>query len=181
MRQRWLLIVAGPALFLLVGSVLALLFVPHPIPKTATPVQRLYLGQCAGCHGANGHGSWHATILLIRPGNLGDALTLRERTDDYVFDLIKNGGAPIGKPGMPAFGFHLSDAQIRELVRYVRTLPGPVSQGDSTRGDRPGWLAGGGEVRYYQDSARANRQPTPPSTSTAAPPHKPDEWRTERP
>ncbi len=124
MGQRWLLIVAGPALFLLVGSVLALLFLPHPIPKTATPVQRLYLSQCATCHGANGHGSWHATILLIRPGDLADPRTLGGRTDEYVFDLIKNGGATIGKPGMPSFGFHLSDEQIRELVRYVRALPG---------------------------------------------------------
>jgi mono/diheme cytochrome c family protein len=119
------LIVAGPTLFLLVGSAVALLILPHPIPKTATPVQRLYLGQCAGCHGANGHGSWHATLVLIRPGNLGDPRSLQGRSDTYVFDLIKHGGAAIGKPGMPAFGFHLSDEQIRELVRYVRALPGP--------------------------------------------------------
>jgi mono/diheme cytochrome c family protein len=123
-RQRWLLIVAGPALFLLLGTGIALFFLPHPVPKTATPVQRLYLGLCAECHGANGHGSWRATILLMRPGNLADPDTLRGRSDDYVFDLIKHGGATIGKPGMPAFGFHLSDEQIRQLVRHVRALPG---------------------------------------------------------
>jgi mono/diheme cytochrome c family protein len=116
--------VAGPALFLLVGTGLALFFLPHPIPKTATPVQRLYLGLCAECHGANGHGSWRASLLLIRPGDLGDPRALGGATDQYVFDLIKHGGASIGKPGMPAFGFHLSDEQIRELVRYVRDLPG---------------------------------------------------------
>jgi mono/diheme cytochrome c family protein len=42
--------------------------------------------------------------------------------DDYLFTLIKNGGATIGKPGMPAFGYHLSDLEIRALVAYVRTL-----------------------------------------------------------
>jgi mono/diheme cytochrome c family protein len=39
-----------------------------------------------------------------------------------VFELVKNGGATIGKPGMPSFGYHLKDDQIRELVRYLRTL-----------------------------------------------------------
>jgi len=119
------LIVAGPALFLLTGSVVALLVLPHPIPRTASPAQRLYLGHCAGCHGANGHGSWRATLVLIHPGDLGDRRTLEGRSDAYIFDLIKHGGAPIGRPGMPAFGFHLTDEQTRELVRYVRTLPGP--------------------------------------------------------
>jgi cytochrome c553 len=123
-RQRWLWIIVGPALFLLIGSAIALFLVPHPIPRTATPVQRAYLGLCAECHGANGQGSWRATFLGIHPGHLSDPQTLRGRSDDFLFNLIKHGGAPIGKPGMPAFGFHLSDEQIRELVRYVRALPG---------------------------------------------------------
>ena len=44
-------------------------------------------------------------------------------SDEYLFDLIKNGGAAIGKPGMPSFGFHLTDEEIRELIRHVRALP----------------------------------------------------------
>lgn len=123
-RARWLLVVFGPALLLVIGSIFALIFLPHPVPKTATPVQRLYLSQCATCHGSTGRGSWHATLFFVRPGDLGDARTLRGKSDAYVFDLIKNGGATIGKPGMPAFGFHLTDEQIRELVAYVRALPG---------------------------------------------------------
>ena len=123
MRQRWLLIVFGPALLLLVASVVGLVLLPYPIPRTATPAQRLYLANCAACHGADGHGSWRATIVLIRPGDLSDPRTLAGRSDGYVFELIKSGGAVIGKPGMPAFGFHLSDEQIADLVRYVRALP----------------------------------------------------------
>ena len=122
MRARWLLIVVGPALVLLVGSALALFFLPHPVPKNATPAQRLYLTACAECHGANGRGSWRATLLLMRPPDLAAPGTLAPLSDQYLFDLIKGGGATIGKPGMPAFGYHLSDEQIRELVRYVRTL-----------------------------------------------------------
>ncbi len=125
MRQRWLFVVFGPALLLLLGSIIALIVLPHPVPKKATPTQRLYLTQCAGCHGANGRGSWRATLFLMRPGDLGDPRTLAGKRDDYLFDLIKGGGATIGKPGMPAFGYHLSDEQIRELVAYVRALPRP--------------------------------------------------------
>jgi mono/diheme cytochrome c family protein len=121
-RAKWLLVILTPTLLLLGGSVLALVFLPHPIPKKATPVQRSYLSNCATCHGANGHGSWRATIFLIRPGDLTDRRVMAPLSDDYLFTLIKNGGATIGKPGMPAFGYHLSDEEIRALVAYVRTL-----------------------------------------------------------
>jgi len=121
-RARWIAIVAGPALLLLLGSILALLLLPHPVPKNATPAQRLYLTYCAGCHGANGRGSWRATLFLLRPSNLADPARMGQLSDQYLFDLVKHGGAALGKPGMPAFGYHLSDEQIWELVRYVRTL-----------------------------------------------------------
>jgi mono/diheme cytochrome c family protein len=45
-----------------------------------------------------------------------------QRSDEYLFNLIKHGGAPVGRPGMPAFGYHLSDADIEPLVRYLREL-----------------------------------------------------------
>ena len=122
MRWRWILIIAGPALVLLIGSVLALLLLPHPVPNTATAGQRLFLSYCAECHGANGHGSWRAILFFLRPGDLSDPRTLAPLSDEYLFDLIKSGGATIGKPGMPAFGYHLSDDQIREVLRYVRGL-----------------------------------------------------------
>ena len=121
-RAKWLLVILGPTLLLLVGSLAALLFLPHPIPKTATAVQRVYLSQCATCHGANGHGSWRATIFLMRPGDLTDRQAMARLPDDYLFGLIKNGGAAIGKPGMPAFGYHLSDAEMRALIAHVRTF-----------------------------------------------------------
>jgi mono/diheme cytochrome c family protein len=121
-RLRWLLIIVGPSAILLIGSVLALLFLPHPVPRNATPVQRLYLTYCAECHGADGRGSWRAMLFLLHPGNLAHPGALEGRTDEYLVDLVKDGGAPIGKPGMPAFGYHLSDDEIRNVVGYVRTL-----------------------------------------------------------
>ena len=121
-RAKWLLVILTPTLLLIAGSLLALIFLPHPIPKTAAPVQRAYLSNCASCHGANGHGSWRATVFLVRPGDLTDRKAMAQLSDDYLFGLIKNGGATIGKPGMPAFGYHLTDPEIRALVAHVRAF-----------------------------------------------------------
>jgi mono/diheme cytochrome c family protein len=94
-----------------------------PKPSAGAPkAERLYLGLCTTCHGADGRGSWSAALFLVRPGKLSDAAALDRRSDQYLFDLIKHGGAPIGRPGMPAFGSTLTDGEIAELVAYVRTL-----------------------------------------------------------
>jgi cytochrome c553 len=126
-----MVVVFGPALLTIIGSILVMLFVPHPVPKTASGGQRLYLTHCATCHGADGRGSWRATIVLMRPGNLADPRLMDRLPDDYLFTLIKNGGATIGKPGMPSFGYHMTDDEIRELIRYLRTIP--KQQGEAQR------------------------------------------------
>ena len=97
---------------------------PRP-PAGASRAERLYLGLCSTCHGADGRGSWRAALFLIRPGDLSDGERLRRYSDQYLFDIIKHGGAPIGRPGMPGFGATLRDADITELVRYVRGLARP--------------------------------------------------------
>jgi mono/diheme cytochrome c family protein len=124
-KAKWLLVILAPTLLLLMGSLTALVFLKHPVPKNATAVQRVYLSRCAECHGANGHGSWRATIFVIRPGDLADRDAMSRLSDDYLFGIIKNGGATIGKPGMPAFGYHLTDLEINALVAYVRALSAP--------------------------------------------------------
>jgi mono/diheme cytochrome c family protein len=91
-------------------------------PPGASRAERLYLGLCATCHGADGQGSWRAALFMVRPGSLADAERLGRRSDQYLWDIIKHGGAPIGRPGMPAFGGTISEAEIEELVRYVRGL-----------------------------------------------------------
>ncbi len=41
-----------------------------------------------------------------------------KRSDDFIRDRIKN-----GKPGaMPAFGSNFSDAQIDQIIKYIRDL-----------------------------------------------------------
>jgi mono/diheme cytochrome c family protein len=103
------------------GGLAWLLDTPRP-PAGAPKAERLYLGLCATCHGADGRGSWRAALFLVRPGRLSDAAVIEARSDQYLFDLIKSGGAPIGRPGMPAFGSTLTDDDIRAMVGYVRGL-----------------------------------------------------------
>jgi mono/diheme cytochrome c family protein len=109
------------AVGVLTGGLAWLLDTPKPPPGTDR-AQRLYYGFCASCHGVDGRGSWRAALFLVRPGDLTDAARIQTLSDGYLFDLIKHGGAPIGRPGMPAFGATLSDEDITLLVRYVRKL-----------------------------------------------------------
>ena len=115
-------LVAGlAAIALFAGGLAWLLDTPQP-PPGATRPERLYYAFCAACHGRDGRGVWSARLFLVRPGDLTDLARLDRYSDRYLFDLLKHGGAPIGRPGMPAFGSQLSDADIEALVRHIRAL-----------------------------------------------------------
>lgn len=70
-------------------------------------VEDYYLDTCSGCHGADRRGATGPALLAERMG----------QEDSYYFDIIKN-----GKPGtvMPPWGGTLSDAEIHEMVAYLR-------------------------------------------------------------
>ena len=119
-RPLLVLVLALAAVAIFTGGLAWLLDTPTP-PPGAGRAERLYAALCATCHGADGRGSWRAALFLIRPGNLTDPARMAQHSDRYLLDIIKQGGAPIGRPGMPGFGF-LSDAEVEELVRYVHGL-----------------------------------------------------------
>ena len=109
--------IAGVGVF--TGGAAWLLTDPRP-PAAASRGERLFYAYCIECHGVDGRGSWRAALFLLKPGDL--AQQSRAESDRYLFDIIKQGGAPIGRPGMPAFGYHMSDADIEALVAHVRML-----------------------------------------------------------
>jgi mono/diheme cytochrome c family protein len=84
----------------------------------------LYARLCASCHGTNGKGDGpNASNLPVKPAvhSSGDAMSTRP--DDSLFDTIASGGGVMDRsPRMPAFGATLSAAEIRVLVRHIRTL-----------------------------------------------------------
>ena len=121
MRRAVLMLVAAIAgIGIFTGGLAWLLTDPRP-PAGASYGERLYYRYCVDCHGRDGRGSWRAALFLLRPGNLAGTQVAAE-PDRYLVEIIKTGGSPIGRPGMPAFGVHLKDEDIAELVKYVRTL-----------------------------------------------------------
>lgn len=87
--------------------------------------ERLYLTQCAMCHGQKGEGGRGPT--LARP-------KLLHAPDDEALRNVISGG--IAGAGMP--GTRLIDAELRELAAYVRKLgrvQSVVLAGDPNRGE----------------------------------------------
>ncbi|PYR93929.1 MAG: cytochrome C [Acidobacteria bacterium] len=104
---------------------------PQPISNVQSPYQynayglaegkRLYAAyNCAGCHGVAGGGA-------IGPALMDDKWIYGSHADQ-IFSSISQ-----GRPdGMPSFGGHIPDQQIWQLVGYVQSLAGLVSQDAAT-------------------------------------------------
>jgi mono/diheme cytochrome c family protein len=75
----------------------------------------LYKTKCMKCHGADGKGdTTMGKKLGARDFHAPEAA--KESDQDW-FDIIKN-----GKRKMPKYGGKLTDEQIKELVKYIRSL-----------------------------------------------------------
>ena len=79
-----------------------------PAPDNAPfNVEQLFASTCGWCHSDGGRAAGKGPQLMDSP-----------RTDDYLRDRIK-----MGKAGaMPAFGSTFSDAQIDDIIKYIRAL-----------------------------------------------------------
>lgn len=94
----------------------------NPLPNDEPTIlagQRLYLANCTTCHGASGKGDGPAAAgLNPRPVDFAQHMVQGKHTDGQVFLWIKNG---FPNTAMPAWGGRLTDEQIWQLVRYLRT------------------------------------------------------------
>ncbi|MFQ5913854.1 MAG: c-type cytochrome [Nitrospinota bacterium] len=79
---------------------------------------------CASCHGNSGKGDGPAAATLpTKPADHTDGKRMHALSDQFLFDIIKGGGASLGKsPLMPPWGAQLKDQEIRNVVAYIRTL-----------------------------------------------------------
>ena len=99
--------------------------------------QSNYQSQCASCHGRSGKGDgWTAWLFRLKMRDLTDPAYMRTLSDDYLFQIIKQGGASLGKPGMPSWGQELTDREIRDLAAYTRSLAQPPQQPQPTGAGR---------------------------------------------
>ncbi len=108
---------------------------PAPPPGSGD-APALYGRYCASCHGVAGRGDGvNAKFLPVRPTAHADSAYMSRRSDDALFDAIAGGGYIMNRSNrMPPFGESLTRAQIRDLVRYMRTLchcEGPAWSRDS--------------------------------------------------
>lgn len=76
----------------------------------------LYKAKCAVCHSADGSGDSDMGKKLESPDLRSDAV--QKQTDAQLTDSISNGK---GKK-MPAYKSKFSEAQIKDLVAYIREL-----------------------------------------------------------
>jgi high-affinity iron transporter len=84
--------------------------------------EAVYKAKCVTCHGAAGAGDGPAGKVLKPPARdwtKGDGLDL---SDQQLFDSIKKGGEAVGRAKTMIAFPSLSDAEVWNLVAYVKTL-----------------------------------------------------------
>ncbi len=89
-------------------------------PDAAARGRAVFASHCVQCHGDNGKGDGRiARLYNPKPSDL----TASTQTDGYKADIIRKGGASVGRSViMPAWDNELSDAEIRDVVAYLRTI-----------------------------------------------------------
>lgn len=80
-----------------------------------------YKTMCVSCHGEKGDGAGPAGAALTpKPTNFTDPAKAAALTDEYVYKVIKEGGAAVGKsPLMVAWGPTMKDEELRNVAAYV--------------------------------------------------------------
>jgi high-affinity iron transporter len=84
----------------------------------------LYEAHCAVCHGAAGKGDGPGARVVRQPmRDFSDPAAMRPVTDGFLVEITKKGSSQFGRSNaMPAWGMKLSDAEIHDVVAYIRSL-----------------------------------------------------------
>ena len=94
---------------------LSLLAVALALPGFAQSGSDTFSSKCAMCHGPDGLATTSMAKMMKVP-SFKDP-DLMKASDSDLFDATKN-----GKAKMPAYNGKLTDAQIKDVVAYIRTL-----------------------------------------------------------
>jgi putative heme-binding domain-containing protein len=94
-------------------------------PEALKAGKALFAGACSACHGVNGEGG-HGP-------NLTESHEVRRASDEDIFRSIRNGVAGTDMPP-----FKNPDAQIWQLIAFVRSLSAPAVESDPTGDVRAG-------------------------------------------
>ena len=95
-------------------------------PPNAQNGKLIYEHGCIACHGAEGKGASPKLTVFKRPDSFPDWTSCSQTTpevDSAYKSVIVHGGPYYGfSQIMPAFGQLLTDAQINDVVAYIRTF-----------------------------------------------------------
>ncbi len=94
---------------------LSLLAAALAVPATAQSGADTYKAKCAMCHGADGLATSSTGKMLKVPSFKSPDLV--KAPDSQLIEATKN-----GKGKMPSYNGKLTDAQIRDVIAYIRTL-----------------------------------------------------------
>lgn len=79
---------------------------------------------CTNCHGTGGLGDGVLSDSLgegLKPRNLTDASVLSTRTDEQLYNVIRNGGSAEGfSDAMMSHAAMLTDDEIKNVILYIR-------------------------------------------------------------
>jgi len=97
------------------------LLISAPLAVRAADAKTNWANNCAQCHGPTGKADTKMGKML-NAMDLTDPKKQASFTDAKAAAAIKDGIKQNGKTTMKAFAGKLSDAEIKALVAYVRTL-----------------------------------------------------------
>ena len=108
----------------LTQTILVVLILFTPVANSAERAEDLYKAYCWQCHGMQGNGMGvNIRDMSVQPRDHTDSKEMSSRSDQELFNAIKDGGRAIGKSLlMPAWKDVISDDEIHSLVRYLKEL-----------------------------------------------------------
>lgn len=112
---------------LILGLLLALLIpVGHADGADPAAGTKLNLKHCAKCHGDSGKGDGTGLKRLnvdVKPVDWTNKTAMSKWKQEDLVKIIKGGGEAIGKSDvMPSYAKKLTDAEVADLVAYIRSL-----------------------------------------------------------
>ncbi len=89
-------------------------------PDSMEKGKKIYLENCAPCHGASGGGDGPAAaVLKPKPRNFKEG---KFQYGDSVAQLKKTIKTGVNGTGMPAWGPTLKDREIETVIEYIKSL-----------------------------------------------------------
>jgi mono/diheme cytochrome c family protein len=114
------------AIILTLVLTLAVAVGPAAAAGDAAAGAKIFAERCVRCHGKDGQGNGPDLAKLhpnTSPVNWTRSVVMKKWSDQEIVDIITKGGKAVGSsPVMPPWGGKLSDAQIQDLLAFIRTL-----------------------------------------------------------